>query len=205
MSKILIVRHGSTEYNITRQFCGITDIDMSPLGYQQIEKLRERLAKKKIDAIYCSDLNRTRITAEILAKGRDLKINAVPELREMNYGQCEKMTWEEIAKSYPDVTKDMIKRSIELTFPGGESFNDLAARINRFVLTLKNTPADQTVLVVGHSGPLAVLVCALLEFNLNAFWRMYIDNASLTIINTYPNFAILNLLNDVSHLGEGIK
>lgn len=204
MAKILIVRHGLTEFNSNRKFCGITDIDMSPAGYRQIEKLRDRLAKQKIDAVFCSDLKRARISAEIITAGRNLEIKPVPELREMNYGQCETLTWDEISQSYPDVTGDMIKRNLNLNFPEGESLNDLAARIKKFADILKQCPPEQTVLVVGHSGPLGVLVCTLLEFGIEAFWRLYIDNASLSIVNTYPDFAILNLLNDVSHL-DGLK
>jgi probable phosphoglycerate mutase len=175
---------------------------MSPAGYRQVEKLRDRLAGQKIDAVFCSNLKRARISAEIITAGRNLEIKAVPELREMDYGQCETMTWEEISKGYPAVTGDMIKRSINLNFPEGEGLRDLGSRINKFAEVLKKCPAEQTVLVVGHSGPLGALVCTLLGFGIEAFWRLYIDNASLSVVDTYPNFAILNLLNDVSHLDE---
>jgi len=204
LSKILIVRHGQTEFNSTRKFCGVTDVDMSPEGYRQVEKVRDRLAKQKIDAVFCSDLKRARVSAEIITQGRNLEVKTAPELREMNYGMCETLTWEEISQNYPAVTGDMIKRSLNLNFPGGESLNDLAARINKFAGVLKQCPPERTVLVVGHSGPLGVLVCTLLEFGIEAFWRFYIDNASLSIVNIYPSFAILNLLNDVSHL-EALK
>ncbi|MBN1366959.1 MAG: histidine phosphatase family protein [Dehalococcoidales bacterium] len=204
MSKILIVRHGLTEFNSNRKFCGITDIDMSPEGYRQIEKARDRLAKQKIDTVFCSDLKRARVSAEIITAGRNLEIRTAPELREMNYGRCETMTWDEISKDFPDITENMIHRSLNLGFPEGESLNDLASRISRFAGVLKQYPPEQTVLVVGHSGPLGVLICTLLEFGIEAFWRFYIDNASLSIVNTYPDFAILNLLNDISHL-DGLK
>ena len=96
----------------------------------------------------------------------------------------------------------MINRNLELNFPSGESFTDLTARISRIARTLRQYPPEQTILVVGHSGPLGVLVCTLLEIDMEVWWRLRIDNASLSIVNTYPHFAILNLLNDVSHLSE---
>ena len=202
MSRLLLVRHGLTDFNSTRKFCGITDIDMSPEGYRQIEKVRDRLAHQNIDAIYCSDLRRTRISAEIISTGHNLEIKSVPELREMNYGQCETLTWEEISRDYPDVSGHMIKRSPNLNFPEGESLNDLAKRIASFIKLLKQFPNEQTVLIVSHSRPLGVLICTLLEIGIKAFWRFYIDNASVSIVSVYPHFAILNLLNDVSHLSE---
>jgi broad specificity phosphatase PhoE len=197
-----LVRHGVTEYNTTRKFCGVTDIDMSQDGYQQIEKIRDRLATQKIDAVLCSDLKRARISAEIITAGRNLEIKAVPELREMDYGLAEAMTWEQISQNYPEVTECMINRDPQLNFPEGESFAELSTRIKKIAGVLLNYPPEQTILVVGHSGPLGVLICALLEIGMEVWWRLRIDNASLSIVNTYPRFAILNLLNDVSHLGE---
>ena len=67
--------------------------------------MRDRLAKQNIDAVFCSDLKRARISAEIITAGRNIEIKAVPELREMDYGLAETMTWEEISQNYPDVTE----------------------------------------------------------------------------------------------------
>ena len=103
MSKYLLVRHGLTELNRTYKFAGRTDIEMSPVGYKQIERLRNRLSREKIDAVFCSDLKRAVTSAEIIASGRNLKITTIPELREMDYGEIEGLSLGEIHHCFPDV------------------------------------------------------------------------------------------------------
>ena len=200
LSRLLLVRHGITEYNSSLKFAGSTDIDMSPDGYQQVEKLRDRLQKEKIDAVFCSSLKRARRSAEVIANGHDVEITAIPDLREVDYGHAEGLTFDEITRHYPEIAELMVNRSLQISFPGGDGFAELEERIKRFIDKLKQFTPEQTVLVVSHGGPLRALVCLLLEMGLQCWWRLRFDNASLSIVETYPHGAILNLLNDVSHL-----
>ena len=66
MTRLLLVRHGLTEYNSTRRFSGYSNPDLSDEGYQQVKKLGEHLAGEKIDAVYSSDLKRAMATAETI-------------------------------------------------------------------------------------------------------------------------------------------
>src|SRR3990172_5365379 len=125
LSRLLLVRHGVTEYNSSLKFAGSTDIDLSPDGYQQLEKLRDHLRKEKIDAVFCSDLKRARRSAEIVADGREIEITAIPDLREINYGQAEGLTFDEIARHYPDIAELMVNRSLQISFPGVNGFAEL--------------------------------------------------------------------------------
>ena len=122
MSRLLLVRHGITEFNSTRRFCGYTDIELSADGCQQVEKLRDRLASEKIDAVYSSDLKRAMATAEGITVGRNVDIIPCPELREVNYGDCEGLSFKEISERYPEVAEKCINFTLQLEFPGGESF-----------------------------------------------------------------------------------
>jgi len=204
LAKLLLVRHGRTEYNHAQKFMGHTDVDMSREGYRQIEKLRDRLAGVKIDAVCSSNLMRARVSAEIITAGRNLEISACPELREINYGDAEGLTFDEISRRYPEVGKAMIDRSCLISFPGGECFNDLEIRIRKFIKDLERYAPEQTVLIIGHSGPLTLLVCFLMDASRETWWHLHMDNASLSIIDTYKEGAILSLFNDVSHLGKRI-
>ncbi|MDP2729033.1 MAG: histidine phosphatase family protein [Dehalococcoidales bacterium] len=206
MSKLLLVRHGITEHNSTRRFAGYSDVDMTAEGYAQVEKLSDRLAKEKIDAVYSSDLKRALVTAEIISARHNVEIVICPELREANYGNAEGLTFKEIEECYPELAKAIASFSPgELNFPGGESFEGFVARTSTFLDRLNGHHPEQTILIVSHSGPLRVLLCALLGID-QSFWRqLRCDNASLSIVETYPQRAILNLLNDTSHLGNSIK
>jgi len=202
LARLLLVRHGITEFNSTRRFAGYSDIEMSATGLRQVERLRDRLAGEKIDVIYASDLKRTMLTAEIICSGRKVDILPISELREVNYGEIEGLTYPEIAQHHPEVARMVANFTLELKFPGGESFEEFIERVCRFADRLnKHAPSD-SVLIVSHSGPMRTLVCALLGINHTCWWQLRFDNASLSIVDTYPRGAILTLLNDTSHLRD---
>jgi alpha-ribazole phosphatase len=138
LPKLLLVRHGMTEANQVKKFTGCTDIELAEEGYRQAEKLRDRLAGQQIDAAYCSDLRRAVVTAEIILSGHALEPEICPEIREIDYGVVEGLTFKEISERFPELS-DMIARvSPVLSFPGGEGFHELTARAVGFIEKLKN-------------------------------------------------------------------
>ncbi len=195
------MRHGITEFNSTRRFAGYSDVEMSAAGYGQAEKLRDHLTDEKIDAVYSSDLRRALVTAEVISAGHDVEIITCSELREINYGEAEGLTFAEIGRLHPELAESITNFSLQLEFPGGESFEGFIARTITFVDRLNKHTQEQTILIVSHSGPLKVLVCHLLGIDQSHWRKLRIDNTSLSIMETYPQIAILNLLNDTSHLG----
>jgi len=204
LSRLLLVRHGITEFNSSRRFAGYSDVELNDEGLRQVEKLRDRLAKEKIDAIYCSDLKRAVATAEIIASGRNLEIVRCPELREINYGDAEGLTFEEIGHRYPKLAEAITNFTLEISFPGGESFRGFIARTRKFLDRLNKHPVEQTILIVSHGGPLRVLVCDLLGIDQSHWRQLRCDNASLSIVETYPQRVVLSLLNDTSHLRDEV-
>ncbi|MFC1965968.1 histidine phosphatase family protein [Chloroflexota bacterium] len=202
MSRLLLVRHGITEFNSTRRFAGYSDIDMNAEGYRQVERLSERLAGEKIDVVYSSDLKRALATAEVITSGRKIDIVTCPDLREANYGDVEGLTFAEIKHLYPDVAELITNFSLELKFPNGEGFEEFIERTSAFLDRLSKHTVDETILIVSHSGPLKVLVCRLLDIDMGHWRQIRLDNASLSIVETYPRGTIISLLNDTSHVRE---
>jgi len=194
------VRHGITESNSARRFAGYSDVELSPDGYKQVERSRDRLANEKIDAVYSSDLKRALVTAEVISLGHKTDIVACPELREMNYGHAEGLTFQEISRRYPEVAELITNFNLRLEFPDGESFEEFMERVVRFLDRLKSHEQSETILVVSHSGSIRILVCHLLGIDQDHWWQIRFDNASLSIVDTYPRGAIISLLNDTSHL-----
>ncbi|MBI4187638.1 MAG: histidine phosphatase family protein, partial [Chloroflexi bacterium] len=200
MTRLLLVRHGISEFNMVRRFAGYSDVEMNAAGYEQVGKLRDRLAGEKINAVYSSDLKRAVATAEIISAACNVDIVTCSELREVNYGSIEGLTFQEIKDRYPDIAELITNFSLEqLSFPGGESFTDFIERTSKFVSRLEKHAPEQTVLIVSHSGPLRVLVCHLLGLGMEHWRQIRLDNASLSIIETYPQRTIISLLNDTSH------
>ncbi|MBA7659294.1 Phosphoserine phosphatase 1 [subsurface metagenome] len=200
MSRLLLVRHGITESNSAQKFVGHSDVELSTAGYRQVERLRDRLVDDKIDAVYSSDLRRALVTAEVISSGHEVDIVTCPELREVNYGNVEGLTFEEISRLYPEVAESLTNFSLRLKFPGGESFEGFIGRTSKFLDRLKKHTLSQTMLIVAHGGPLRVLVCCLLGIDLGHWRQIRLDNASLSIVETYSQRAIVSLLNDTAHL-----
>lgn len=200
MTRLLLVRHGDTELNSAERYWGQTDVKLSAAGLRQAEKLRDRLATQRIDAIYASDLSRASVTAEIIASKHQSDITTCAELREIDFGELEGLTFDEISQLYPELIKLWVSWSFHLKFPGGESVDELNNRVNKFPSRLKKHTAEETALIVAHAGPLRLLVCHLLGIE-PQHWRQFrLALGSLTILETHPQGAILNLLNDISHL-----
>jgi broad specificity phosphatase PhoE len=202
MARLLLVRHGLTDHNVDRRVAGYTNVCLNEEGFRQAEKLNKHLADEKIDAVYSSDLQRAVDTAKGIVSGRDIEIVTCYELREMNFGEAEEMTFVELNEKYPDLARSVMNVDTGVSFPGGESFADFVKRVRVFLKTLEKFNEDHTVLIVSHGATLKVIVCELLGIDPNHWYQMGIDNASLSVVNTYPHRTILNSLNDTSHLND---
>lgn len=203
--RLFLVRHGLTDHNSAGRFMGHTDAELSLEGFRQVEKLRARLAEEKLDVIYSSDLRRTMVTAEVIASAhKDIEIVRCPELREVNYGQAECLTFEEIKKQYPDLAQAIREFNCpSIKFPGGENWEAFTERALKFRDRLNAHKPDHKILIVSHGGPIRTLLCDIIGVG-QAHWRTFrVDNASLSILDTYQQRVILSLLNDTSHLKEG--
>jgi alpha-ribazole phosphatase len=174
------------------------------MGYRQVERLRDRLEDEQIDAVYSSDLKRALVTAQVVSSGHNLDIVTCPELRELNYGEVEGLTFDEIGGLYPEVAESVTSFSPQLSFPGGESLAGFIERVTKFLDRLDGHTPSQTMLIVSHNGPVRMLVCRLLGIDMWHWRQIRIDNASLSIIETRPNRVVISLLNDISHL-DGIR
>ena len=200
MPRLLLVRHGITEFNSARRFAGYSDMELSAEGYEQVEKLRDRLAGDNIDAAYSSDLKRAMATADIISSRHNVDIVPCSELREVNYGDAEGLTFQEISNRFPEVAKLIVNFNLNLKFPNGESFKEFIERTNKFLDRLKKHEPSETILIVSHSGPLRVLICTLLDIDLEHWWQFQCDNAAFSIMETSPRGSRIRLLNDISHL-----
>lgn len=201
MSKLLLVRHGDTKLNSGQRFWGKTDVELSANGISQAESLRDRLSTEKIDVVYASNLKRAQVTAEIIASTHQLDITTCAELGEINFGWIEGLTFEEISQRYPEVAELLGNRSTRPKFPGGESLDELNIRVNKFIRRLEKHAPEETILIVSHSGTLRLLMCNLMGIELEHWRQFRLTLGSLSLLDTYPEGAILNLLNDISHLG----
>lgn len=195
--KLILVRHGETDWNKESRYQGQTDLELNETGKRQVEMLRNRLADTPIDLVYVSDLKRAMVSAQIITRGRDIVMVSRQELREINFGEFEGKTFEEIEAIYPD----WVPTYFDFTSYQGEGLEQVAARIKTFLSELAGrNSSKQTVLVVGHGGSLRVMLCILLGIDVSKWWQISLDTVSVTTIEGDAGEAVLRKLNDTCHL-----
>ncbi len=150
--RILIARHGQTEWNALGKLQGATDIPLNELGRTQAQGLADKLASESIAAIWSSDLSRARQTAEIVATARGLGAPLVErELRERAFGVFEGLTRDECATHHPEAWQRW--QAATHAPPGGEERLDAVERMRRALATIANaTTHGDPVLAVTHGG-----------------------------------------------------
>ncbi|MBI2863096.1 MAG: histidine phosphatase family protein [Chloroflexi bacterium] len=201
MTRLLLVRHGQTDWNHSRVFQGHQDTELSELGIRQAECLAERLAGEKIDAAYASDLKRAYHTATIGLKRHQIEVVPDARLREMYFGAFEGLTAAEIATRYPEDWRRWNDDWANASPLGSkDTLRCLTNRVGEFFAEVQQAHKDDTIIVVAHSGTLRAFLCLTLHIDLNFFWQQRLDNASLTIVDTYGDRNIVSLMNDTCHL-----
>ena len=150
MTELLLVRHGETDWNRERRFQGHADQPLNDAGREQARELGESLAGERIDAIYTSDLQRARETAEILAERFRSEVVALRELREIDVGDWQGLTWPEIEQRHPDGVARWHRDGHG--WDGGETYVQLGDRIVAALRGIAERHPGQRILVVGHGG-----------------------------------------------------
>ena len=199
MTKLILVRHGQTLWNHASRYQGHSDIELSDAGRAQARMLAERLADEELQAVYASDLKRAMETASIIAEPHGLSVELQPQLREINFGAWEGLTYQEIKTRYSDIADNWHASPGQVQIPNGESFQELTARANSAILSLIKKHDQATIAVVTHGGTIRSIICALLGVDLNNLFRIRQDNGALNIIDYYDGYGILGLLNDTHH------
>jgi broad specificity phosphatase PhoE len=149
MTRILLVRHGATEWNLEKRAQGQADIALTDVGKEQAHHLVRVLQDYKVDAVYSSDLSRAVDTARPLAEARDLDVELDPNLREIDQGEWTGLTTDEIRERWPDRWGPARHYS---TRPGGESPDQVRKRGLGAMRRIVEKHPDGCVVLVSHGG-----------------------------------------------------
>lgn len=180
------------------------DLPLSIKGIIQAEKLREALISIQLDGIYCSDLERTRSTARIIASGRKTDIVEMPGLREIDLGAWDGLTREEIQRRFPGGWERRGRDFANCGAPGGESFVDLSARVIPAFQEIVQR-CNQHALVVAHAGVIRVIIAHILGMPLDKIFSIVVAHGAVTILTTHQDGLKIHSLNvPVSLLQENL-
>jgi broad specificity phosphatase PhoE len=208
--RLYIVRHGQTIWNEEGRMQGHTDVPLDAEGHRQAECIAARLAAlpQPLQAVWSSDLQRARVTAEAIARRFNLPVQATPLLRETMLGDWEGLTRAEIvARGDKALLEAYDRDSFHNRPPNSEPLSHVWQRMLQVLQSIRAAfPSGGQVAVVGHGSSLRVLFCNALKAPMESMPRIWVDNASLSLIEEEPRepepFARLLLLNDTSHLAR---
>ena len=161
MTEILMIRHGETAWNAIKRLQGHLDIPLNAEGELQAAALGRALRDESLDAIFSSDLQRARQTAQAIAAPRGMTVHAEHGLRERCYGAFEGMLYSEISQRYPEAYAAWQAREIDARFPQGvhvaETLREFSDRVINTITRIATEGKYRRVALVSHGG---VLECA---------------------------------------------
>jgi len=188
--RVHLVRHGATEWSVTGQHTGRTDIPLTEEGRRQAERLAARLARERFALVLVSPLARARETARITGFGDVAEVD--PDLVEWDYGDYDGRTAAEIRRERPGWTP------WHGGFPGGETLEEVAARADRVVARVRGVDGDVALFAHGHI--LRVIAARWLEQPPIEAAHYYLATASLSMLGWERETPVIDRWNEACHL-----
>lgn len=196
MLELIFVRHGETDSNKRRTFCGWTDAGLNEEGIRQAEAAARKLSSIVPAAIYSSPLSRASQTAEIVNRNYGLEITYSDSLKERNFGVWEDLTYAEVCSRYPEEIGIWNKDWISYCIDGGESAFQVFDRVNDFIKSILDRHKSGTVIIVTHLGCIQAALAGFMGLSGEGVWRFRVDNAGITkVLINDEGYAYLTGLN----------
>lgn len=211
--RLLLVRHGETDWNRESRFQGKIDIPLNENGREQGRKVADFLKETTLDFAISSPMLRPKETAElILAHHSGVELELKELLLEISHGKWEGKLKPEIQAEYPELLKKWQETPALVQMPEGENLQQVWDRAvacwQEIVAENANSPDGiQTGIVVAHDAINKVILCALLGLAPSNFWNIKQGNGAVSVID-YPDgkdsAPVLQAINITSHLSKGI-
>lgn len=200
--RIFLVRHAEAAANVGQRYLGSQDDPLTARGVEQARRLAAAFAPLPIGAVYTSPLQRAASTAAAIAAARGLTPQHDARLREMAFGAWEGLSRAEVLAGGP-AAQELLERweaDPAQAPPGGESLADAQQRVVALADELARTAGSAWVVLVSHVGPIKGLLCAALGVPLTAARHMFLDPATISVVDWRPQ-PVVRLFNAHGHLG----
>lgn len=202
VTRIILIRHGETDWNTQTRIQGHIDIALNRRGRWQAQRLGASLADEGLAAVYSSDLQRARETAQAVADASGLSVQVSPTLRERAFGSFEGHTFAEIEAQWPEQAMRWRRRDPSFGPPGGETLQAFFERSLQAVHDLAAAHHGQAVAMVAHGGVLDCLYRAATGQSLGAARTWAMANAGINRLLRAGDVLTLVGWADVSHLDD---
>jgi broad specificity phosphatase PhoE len=204
--RLILARHGETESNKERLALGREDVALNDKGRRQAEALARSLDGMPIAAVYSSPLLRALETARAIAKLHGLEVQVEDGLTEMDIGEMEGLTMQELQEQHGDfVRRWFTAEAATVPMPGGESLQQVQDRAWASVQSLRERHPEETVLAVSHNFTIHTIACRALRLPLAEFRQFRFDLGAKAVLDVGEHRAVVVDLNDTCHLSaEGL-
>lgn len=200
--RLIIVRHGESEWNRIHRYQGQLDAPLSDLGLRQAEALATRLKGEQLGQIYSSPLQRAARTAEAIAVHHpEVPFAFSDALLEIHHGEWQGKFADEILAGYAEGLREWREHPTRSQMPGGESFSNVLKRTLDFREQIYARHQDETVLISTHDVIVKILVADALGMNMDRINRIWVTNASISVIEYGSDLPYLVSLSEACHLG----
>jgi broad specificity phosphatase PhoE len=179
--QIFLVRHGATEWNLQGRCQGATDLELNEVGIRQAEQIAASLTAESIHGVYSSNLKRAQQTARLISLHHGLPVLIEEDMRELDHGQLEGLTFAEIKENYSQFIEKWRTEPAEIEVPGGEKLADVARRAwNGLVRIAQRHSPGENVIVVSHNFPILSIICRITGTHLNDYRAFHLDPCGVT-------------------------
>ncbi len=198
-TRFILLRHGQTKHSAERRFSGTSNPELTDAGREQAKRAASVLQGfGRIDAIVASPQTRAQQTAEYAAEALGLSIATDEGLRELDFGDFEGLTRDEVIAKDAEAFETW-QSSPNNAPPSGESLTAFHRRVTRARLKLQERYEGQTVLLVTHMTPVKSIVRQALGVNADLFKHLFLDLASISVVDFYGDYGVVRCVNDVAH------
>ncbi len=198
--RLTLVRHGETQWNKEKKIQGITDVELNEVGLEQADRLSLALKKESFDRIITSPLKRAHRTAQAIGRYHALPILVNPDLRELNAGEFEGLSFPDILARYPDFLPRWMEDHASVAMPRGESLQEVQNRA--WPVIQEVTETCRHALVVAHSFVIMTILCKIQNLNLSETSKVRIGIASRTSLEYNNGSTQILIFNDTTHLQD---
>jgi len=199
-TRVYLVRHGQTAWNVGEIFRGRADIPLDDTGKKEVHLAGEALKDETIHAVYSSPLSRSMETAENIAKFHAIPVTPLDAIVDISYGEWEGRENHEVEQDYPELHRLWHQEPHKVMFPEGESLDVVRSRTVAALEELVVRHRDENFVLVAHRVPNKVICCALIGLDNSHFWRIQQDTASTNLFVYRDGQWIVSFLNDTSYL-----
>jgi alpha-ribazole phosphatase/probable phosphoglycerate mutase len=194
MTRLLLIRHAEPDEDARGRCYGRLDVGLSSTGRTHAERLAESLRDVELEAVYSSPRLRAVQTAAALAEN----LNVDDRLRELDFGELEGRTYDEIGREQPELFRRWMETPTLVRFPGGESYAELRARVAAAVDDVVAANTGRSVAFVSHGGVVRAALAVTLGLPDDRAFALDVGYARISVVDWFDGTPVVRLVNGVS-------